>query len=160
MKKKRSRSEIEEMHRLEERGVPVDWDAFYAPFNLTIFPVVSYGIDDGLLLDDFTIRIKELVFGAEFTCELEGILIFLHLLNPEVPAAPDRMSWSSKERRYRVQRTLDFDLWQSANRRERKKMLAATVIEILESIPVKRLSESKREELVEIVREAIRPKQK
>jgi hypothetical protein len=160
MKKKPSHAEIEDMRRLEGRGVPVDWDAFYAPFNLTIFPVVSYGTDDEFLLDDFTMRIKELVFGAKFTCELAGILISLHLLKPEVPVAPDRMSWNSKGRRYRVQRTLDFDLWQFVNRRERKKMLAAAVIEILESIPVKRLSEPKREALVEIVRGAIRPKPK
>jgi hypothetical protein len=155
MKKKRSRAEVEEMHRLEGRGVPVSWDRFYALFNLTIFPVVCYGVDDQPLID-FTKRVDELVFGAEFTCELEGILISLHVLSPEIPAAPDRISWSNKHRRYKVQRTLDFDLWQAANRRERKKMLAATVIEILESIPVERLSESKRVQLVEIVREAIK----
>jgi hypothetical protein len=157
MKKKRCRSEVEEMHRLEERGVAVNWDAFYAPFTLTIVPVVSYGIDDGPLCD-FAIRINELVFGAAFTCELEGILIFLHVLSPEVPVAKDRVSWSNKNGEYRIQRTLDFDLWQSANRRERKKILAATVIEILESIPAKRLSEPKKQALLETVRKAIRPK--
>jgi len=159
MKKKRSRSEVEEARQLEARGVPINWDAFYAPFCLTIFPVISYGVDDQPLID-FTNRVNELVFGAEFECELEGILIFLHVLSPEVPAAADRMSWSSKKLSYRIQRTLDFDCWQAAKRKEKREILAATVVEILESIPIKRLSEPKREALVAIVRQAIIPKPK
>jgi hypothetical protein len=140
---------------MEKGGTPVNWEAFYAPFNLTIFPVSSLGIDAQSLID-FADRVGESVIGAGFECELEGIMISLRVLHPDVPRTRDTTSWSSKERRYKAVRTFDAELWQSAKFREKKTFIADAVMGVIDSIPETRLSLVKREALKELVHEAIR----
>ena len=157
MKKQRSQIEIDEMHRLEQMGVPVDWRQFYTPFQLTFFPISWWEIDTEPL-DSYIKRLGELIIAAEFECELEGIHITLKLLSPEVPTAPDSISWRRKTLRYKMSRTLDFEGWKLLKPSEKTKLVAETVIGLFEGIPTARLSGPKKMALIGFAREAMRKK--
>lgn len=142
------------LRRLADNGYPVDFGAMEAPFNLTITSVASIDVDTGPIVK-FSQRVKEVVREAAFRCELTGIAVFPMVLNPEIRSAGNRVTWKRGERAYVVRRGIDFSQWQRAKINEKKKMLTICVIDSITSIPAKHLSESSKEALVAIVRQAM-----
>jgi hypothetical protein len=143
------------LQRLADKGYPVDLGALDAPFNLTITSVASIDVDAEPIIK-FSQRVKEVVREAAFRCELAGIAVFPMVLNPEIRSTGNTVTWKRGERAYVVRRNIDFSHWQRAKANEKKEMLASCVIDSIASIPMKHLSESSKEALVAIVRQAMR----
>jgi len=143
------------LRRLADQGFPVDFDALDAPFNLTISSVASIDVDAEPIIK-FSQRVRELVRESGFKCELAGIAVFPMVLNPEIRSTGDTMTWKKGDRAYVIRRNIDFSHWQHAKSKEKKEMLATCVIDSIASIPMRHLSESSKDALTMIVRQAMR----
>jgi hypothetical protein len=145
----------EELQRAADNGYPVDFGALDAPFNFLISSITSLEVDERPITK-LSQRVREIVRTSGFKCELAGIIVFPMVLDPEVPAVGDKVSWKRKSNIYSVHRHIDIFRWEQAKLKEKKEMLLNCVIDSISSIPTKRLSESSKEALVAIVRQAMR----
>ena len=139
------------LKRIAENGYPVDFGAFDASFNLTIFPVTSIDVDPEYLIN-FSQRLRQKVRDSQFKCELADILISVVILNADVPSAKDSISWKRASRAYKIRRNINFFDWQNAKPKEKKVLLVNLIVDSLTDIPLKHLSEASKETLIKIVR--------
>ena len=149
-----SKNKVSIIKTLEEQGYPVDVEAIDAPFNLTISPVSSAEVDPAVMIE-FSKNVGKLIRDRRFECELMDIVIFPMVLNAEIPAAEDKMTWSKRNRAYKIRRKLDFDEWQEGSDEARKKLLVESILESINAIPEKNLKQANKEQLCEIIWQAI-----
>lgn len=155
-----SRKEKTHINRLDENGIPIDFDSGESSFSVVIFPIVSIDVD-AEILTQFAVRMSEEVRESGLKCELTAIVIIVMILNPRVTnVAKDLTSWRRVSREYRIRRRIDFFDWQIAKPKEKKALLKKCVIDCIADIPMKHLAEESKQALAVLVNQAIGPKKK
>lgn len=139
---------------ISAKGYPVDFAALDATFNFTVFPVTTYGVDVSPF-NAVAQRMKTLIRGSEFACELADIVAIPFIRAGDVPNV-DKVSFRRSENACFVKKTIDHDEWASAKVRARKAIVEKFLLEVIQAVPAKHLSEPSREKLTKLVDAAAR----
>jgi hypothetical protein len=136
------------------KGYPIDFAALDATFNFTVSPVTTYGVDVSSF-NAVAQRLKTLIRGSEFACELADIVAIPFIRAGDVPNV-DKVSFRRSENACFVKKTIDHDEWASAKAKARKAIVEKFLLEVIQAVPAKHLSGPSREELTKLVDAAAR----
>jgi len=112
------------------------------------------GVDTSVF-NDLTKGVRGGIERADFRSNLNGIIIFPRILNPEIKEAKSLSVFKRSDAAYYVGRPIRYEQWQSANARERLALANENVLDSVSAIPVRHLPESDRKLLLSIVRGVI-----
>jgi hypothetical protein len=139
---------------ISAKGYPIDFAALSAPFNFTVSPVTTCDVDVSPF-NEVAQRLKTLIRGSGFACELADIVAIPFIRAGEVPNV-DKVSFRRSENACFVKKTIDHEEWACAKAKARKAIVQRFLLGVIQAVPAKRLSGPSREELRNLVNAAAR----
>jgi hypothetical protein len=136
------------------KGYPIDFAALDATFNFTVSPLVTFDVNVSPFIA-VAERLKTLIRGSEFACELADIVAIPFIRAGDVLPI-NKVSFRRAENAYFVKKSIDYDQWESAKVKARKSIVETFLLDVIQSIPAKHLSGASREQLVTLVEAAVR----
>ena len=148
------RADREKLTELAAKGVPIDFAALDATFNFTVSPLVTFGVDVSLFLA-VAERLKMLIRGSSFACELADIVAIPVIRAGDVPSM-DKVSFRRSENACFVKKSIDYGAWAAAKPKARKSIVEKFLLDAIRVVPAKHLSGVAREQLAKLVDSAVR----
>jgi hypothetical protein len=128
-------------------------------FFIVIMPTTMWGADTEPL-DDFTVRVGQLVDESRIECELSAIAFFIRVLPESIKASKDGSHWNKAKREYRIRRNINLDRWNSLKLSEKKNLLVGLCSDAVQAIPTSRLNDKSKKAIIDIFFQAIGGKTK
>jgi hypothetical protein len=148
------KADLRKLTELAAKGVPIDFAALDATFNFTVSPLVTIGVDVSLFLA-VAERLKTLIRGSRFTCELADIVAIPVISADDVPNL-NKVNFRRAENACFVKKSIDYGAWEAARGKARKSIVEEFLLDAIQAVPAKHLSEASREELAQLVDVAVR----
>jgi len=139
---------------LAAKGVPIDFAALDATFNFAVSPLVTFGVDVSPFLAAAQ-RLKTLIRGSHFACELADIVAIPVIRAGDVPRI-DKVSFRRSENACLVKKSIEHAAWDAAKAKARKSMVEKFLLDAIRAVPARRLSTASRERLAALVDAAVR----
>jgi hypothetical protein len=108
-------------------------------FGTLMQSTLEVGNDAAQLLDDIRDRIVQSLRGISWTSKLDGLLLSPKIIDPRIGEVEDFVA-RRRGGEVDVGKNIDYQAWQTADRAERLRLMAANIRESFETIREKYLS--------------------
>jgi hypothetical protein len=147
-----SKREQKIIDRLKASGYVGDNAQRDAPLKFLVRPFTTVGVESLDLASWFENEIFSAISRAAFESNITGIAIFPTIFDSAIASLPkDYLTYKKKERSVFVGLNISFFSWNSGSREEKLSLLANNIVQSIERIPDKYLSNSDHKKLLDIV---------